>query len=132
MSVLKSKTITISIERDPQAVYDFVSNPANLPKWAKMFCQSIEVIGQDWVATTPQGPVKIGFAPRNEWGILDHSVSPSPEVEILVPMRVVENGEGSEVIFTLFRQPGMSDLSLKNDAAWVERDLAELKRVLEK
>lgn len=46
-------------------------------------------------------------------------------------MRVVANGSGSEVIFTLFRQPGMSDEQVTEDAAWVERDLGTLKNILE-
>jgi hypothetical protein len=46
-------------------------------------------------------------------------------------MRVIANGEGSEVLFTLFRTAGMSDAQFAADAQWVERDLAELKRFLE-
>jgi len=39
--VFKSKTFSLSIQADPKAVYDFVSNPQNLPKWATAFCKSI-------------------------------------------------------------------------------------------
>jgi hypothetical protein len=52
-------------------------------------------------------------------------------VEVYIPMRVVANGEGSEVIFTLFRTPGMSDESLERDIDWVTGDLATLKELLE-
>jgi len=38
--------------------------------------------------------------------------------EIYTPMRIVENGEGAEVLFTLFRQPGMSDEKFAADANW--------------
>jgi hypothetical protein len=46
-------------------------------------------------------------------------------------MRVVSNGEGSEVIFTLFRTPGMTDEILERDIRWVTGDLATLKDLLE-
>ena len=47
------------------------------------------------------------------------------------PMRVVPNGAGSLVTFTLFRQEGMSDADFERDAARVQSDLKALKRVVE-
>jgi hypothetical protein len=46
-------------------------------------------------------------------------------------MRVVPRGKGSEIIFTLFRQPDMSDEKFAEDAKWVEKDLKRLKGLLE-
>lgn len=46
-------------------------------------------------------------------------------------MRVVPNRSGSEVIFTLFRAPEMSEEVFAEDAALVEHDLRQLKKVLE-
>lgn len=40
-------------------------------------------------------------------------------------------GEGSEVLFTLFQLPGMSDEQFAKDAAMVEADLRMLKTVME-
>jgi hypothetical protein len=112
-------------------VYGFVSNPGNLPRWATAFCKSVSRSNGDWIVETPQGPVKIRFADKNEYGILDHYVSPAPSVEIFVPMRVVANGSGSEVLFTLFHSPGMSEEAFAADAGMVERDLRGLKSRLE-
>ena len=47
-------------------------------------------------------------------------------------MRVVRNGEGSEFVFTLIRQPGMSDAQLAKDKAAVENYLKTLKDLLER
>lgn len=47
-------------------------------------------------------------------------------------MRVFPNNHGSEVIFTLYRQAGMSDQKFADDAGSVERDLNKLKTLLEK
>jgi len=46
-------------------------------------------------------------------------------------MRVVANGAGSEVSFTLFELPGMTAAKFDEDACMVERDLRALKKVLE-
>jgi len=47
-------------------------------------------------------------------------------------MRVVPNRDGSEFIFTLIRQPGMSDAQFAKDKAAVEIDLKTLKDLLER
>src|SRR3546814_3197503 len=118
-------------DRPFDAVHDFLSAPENFPKWAAGLGQSIRKADDDWIAETPHGPVRVRFTDRNPFGVLDHTVIPAPGVEIYVPMRVVPNGAGSEVTLTLFRQPGMSDEKFAEDAAWVERELAALKRLLE-
>ena len=100
-----SRTLSVSINCDPKQVYEFVSNGANLSRWATAFCKSVKPSKDGWLVETPQGPVTLRLVPKNVLGVLDHYVSPLPGVEVFVPMRVVPNGEGSEVTFTLFRRP---------------------------
>jgi hypothetical protein len=47
-------------------------------------------------------------------------------------MRVFPNNAGSELVFTLYRRPDMSDQEFAADAKAVEKDLAKLKTLLEK
>jgi hypothetical protein len=44
-------------------------------------------------------------------------------LEIYIPMRVIPNGSDCELIFTLFRLPGISDEKFAADAEWVMRNL---------
>ena len=129
--LLETRLISISIARDPRDVYDFVSNPVNLPRWASGIGASIKNINGEWVADAPNGPVKVRFVPRNDLGVLDHYVTVAPGVEVYVPLRVIPNGSGSELTFTLFRQPDMTDQKFKEDAEWVLRDVTKLKEILE-
>jgi hypothetical protein len=46
-------------------------------------------------------------------------------------LRVVSNGSGAEVMFTLLRQPGISKEQFDSDADWVQKDLIALKKRLE-
>jgi hypothetical protein len=129
--LLKTRLISIFIAREPSEVYDFVSNPANLPRWASGLGTSIKNVEGKWIADTPNGPIEIRFASRNDLGVLDHYVTVAPDVVIYVPMRVVPKGSGSELTLTLFRQPDMTDQKFKEDAEWVLRDLSKLKDILE-
>jgi len=94
-------------------------------------CRSVRKADGGWIVETPGGPMRIRFVGQNEFGILDHYVTPTPGLEIFSPMRVVPNGSGSEVIFTVFRLPNMSDEQYAEDVGLVERDLRTLKSILE-
>lgn len=125
--------ISVSINRRPSDVYEFASDPRNLPRWAAGLTRSdVKKEGDEWVADSPVGKVKIRFAKKNPYGVLDHDVTLESGVTVRNPMRVVPNGDGSEFIFTLIRQPGMSDEQFAEDKATVEKDLRTLKELLER
>jgi hypothetical protein len=131
MTMLRSRTISISINRDPKTVYEFVSNLENLPRWASMAFRSIKQLNGEWIVETPQGSAKVSLTERNRFGVLDHYVKTSTGIEVFVPMRVVQNGEGSEVIFTLFQTVDISDERFAEDIRMVEQDLKHLKSIME-
>jgi hypothetical protein len=124
-------TISVSIQRTAGDVYAFVSDPANLPQWAPGLCRSIVPLGDVWIAESPTGPVTVQFIERNAFGVLDHLVTLPSGDEVYVPMRVVTNGEASELLFTLFRREGMSDAEVEADVGAVKADLLRLKAILE-
>lgn len=132
MTSASSSSLHITIHRSPDQVYAFVSNPANLPQWATAFCKSIRPSGNGWIIDTPDGEVGLRFEEPNTLGVLDHYVRLAPDIEIYVPMRVLKNGTDSEVIFTLFRLPGMSDADYERDRGMVQKDLEMLKTVMER
>lgn len=125
--------LSIYIDRAPSDVYEFASDPRNLPQWAAGLARSEVTRADDaWVVEAPFGKVTIRFAPKNALGVMDHDVEPESGVTVHNPMRVVPNGEGSEFIFTLFRQAGMSDEQFAADRRAVEADLRTLKELLER
>ena len=73
----------------------------------------------------------MSFVPANEYGVLDHTVELAPDQEIRVPMRVIPNGEGSELIFTVIREVGGIDDEFEQDVSTVRKDLETLKNLLE-
>ena len=106
----------MTIERPAGEVYAFVSDPKNLAAWASGLSAA----------------VKVRFVERNPFGVLDHYVRVDSGPEVYMPMRVFPNGEGAEVLITVFRQPGVSDEKFAEDTHWVRRDLEALKTLLEK
>ncbi|WP_433022371.1 SRPBCC family protein [Kribbella sp. CA-294648] len=126
-----SRHLSTYIDRPVKDVYSYASDPANLPAWAPGLCSSIEQVGGDWVAESPMGKIVVKFAEGNEYGVLDHDVTlPSGET-FYNPMRVIADGEGCEVVFTLRRRPEVTDDDFARDLNAVQADLRALKKVIE-
>jgi len=75
--------------------------------------------------------VRIRFAPQNDFGVMDHDVELASGLVVHNPMRVMPCGKGSEFVFSLFRQPEMTDEQFAADGLAVEADLQRLKDLLE-
>ncbi len=132
MTTFPAKNISISMNRPSRDVYEFASNPQNLPQWAAGLADAtLRKSGNEWTTNSPMGQVKIKFVEKNPYGVIDHDVTlPSGEV-VHNPLRVVKNSAGSEVIFTLFKRPQMTDEEFNNDCDLVKKDLQKLKSILE-
>jgi hypothetical protein len=126
------RIITTSIARDWREVCAFVGTPENLPQWAAGLASGVRKDGADLIAESPVGPVRVRFVPANDFGVLDHTVTLPDGGEVYVPLRVVANGGGAEVMFTLYQLAHMSEANLARDADMVERDLSTLKGLMER
>jgi hypothetical protein len=125
------RNVVVSIRRPPSEVYRFISNGENVPRWAQGLGDTIRREGDEWVAEGPIGKVRVRFVPTNDLGVADHDVVlPNGETNHN-PLRVIPNGSGSTVIFTLLRDPQRSEQDFNQDAQAVERDLQRLKQLLE-
>lgn len=131
MTTLAANIIHISIERDWRDVYAFMAKPEKMPLWASGLSSGLTRDGDDWIAPGPLGNARVRFAPDNAFGVVDHLVMLENGLKLQNALRVVPNGDGAEVMFTLLRQADMSDEQFAGDAEWVAKDLAALKSILE-
>lgn len=120
--MLESQTLSVTVGRQWKDVYEAIWRPENFPQWAS---------GLSDLPRGAIGTVRIRFTEHNPFGVMDHYVDTGKGSVVYVPMRVIANGEGAEVLLTLFRQPDMSDQQFTADAEWVKRDLRALKSLLE-
>jgi hypothetical protein len=66
----ESRHISEWIDRPADEVYDYASDPANLPHWAPGLGSSVENVDERWFVESSMGRVAFAFAPHNEYGIL--------------------------------------------------------------
>jgi hypothetical protein len=129
---VESHTITVRIDRPFDKVYEFLVDPANWNQWAFGLGKNIRRSHGGWIADSGGGVATVQFTPRNNFGVVDHTVIRPSGQRVYVPMRLIANSSGCELLFTLFREPNMSDAQFASDSGFVQRDLDGLKALLEK
>lgn len=122
-STYESMILTVCMDCLTQQVFDYVHDPAILPRWATAFDRSAHRLAGGWMIDTVSEPAMIYCTPDNEFGVVDHRLRTAAGDEIHVPMRRIAHGTGSEVQFALFRLPGTSDEQFAADAMRVRKDL---------
>ncbi|WP_282851743.1 GNAT family N-acetyltransferase [Gulosibacter sediminis] len=127
----ESRHLSEIVHASPRAVWNFASDPDNLPRWAAGLAQApVRRRGEQLVVDSPMGEVTVEFVGANDLGVLDHVVTlPSGEAA-LNPLRVLEHPAGAELVFTV-RQRDMTVAEFDRDCAAVAADLARLRTLVE-
>lgn len=133
MIMLPARTYSVSIKREWRGLYEEIWRPETFPQWAAGLSESaLRQEGERWIANGAEGQIAIVFTPHNAFGVMDHVVSMEGVPNIHVPLRIVQNGKGAEVMLTLFRQPDMTEERFSADAKLIMRDLRALKAMAER
>ena len=131
MMHMQSRHVSTIIRRSPEDVYEYAVDPDNLPRWAAGLTDApITRDGDALVTDSPMGRIRMTFAPRNEFGVLDHWVTLPSGERTYNPFRVIAHPDGTEAIFTL-RQLNASEEEFARDASLVAADLERLRGILE-
>jgi hypothetical protein len=131
--VHQSIHVGTTIDRPAGDVYDYASDPMNLSSWAAGLAQQdVQLVSGQWVVDSPMGRIVVAFAARNDFGVLDHDVTLPGGDTVRNPMRVIPNGDGCDVVFTVRRRAGMSETDFAADVEAVTADLAALRTLMER
>jgi hypothetical protein len=128
----ETRHLAVWIDRPASAVYAYASDPANVPSWAPGLTTRIEQVGGTWFIDMGGERAAFAFAEPNPFGVLDHTVTMPSGESFHNPMRAVPAGDDAcEVVFTMRRQPGVTDEDWARDMGLVQADLERLKRLVE-
>ena len=111
-NTLRSKTLTASLPGDPRKTYDWISQTENLPRW----CGSI----------TRSAPTH--FIREDRLLLLD-IVLTLGSVKLMMAIRLLANGDGSEIVMTLIQPLGLSDADFDVFIRGAENALIELQNI---
>ena len=133
MATLETHTVTVTIDAPLATVAADLADPTTHHLWATEFFAGPVRPGEpgEFVAPVPMmgGEVRHRIDADVERGILDLYFAPSgAPFGPPIPVRLVPNGDGVDVLWTLARFPGVSDQAWQQGLASMTRELQALKR----
>ena len=126
-SLLTAHTRSISIAASPRAVFDLVTDPAALPRWAPGVAGAVRVDGDDWILENDQGETRLTVHASRDHGTFDLLVAENQGVFT----RVLPNGAGSEYQFTMLFPAELGDDAIGEQLKTVEAELAAVRALCE-
>ncbi|MCI4671823.1 MAG: hypothetical protein MRZ79_27015 [Bacteroidia bacterium] len=99
-------TQSISIKRDYESAFNYISDPLNQKEWAINFIQEIRSTEEGLFALTPFGETPIRMKSDIDTGLIDILMGDGKNP---TPTRLIKNGEGCEYIFSLRKPVNMPE-----------------------
>ncbi len=132
MSTLETATVTMTIEAPPESVSTDLADPSSHLEWAtEFFSGPAEDQGDGtWRMNVPRmgGPVLMRIDGDTTQGVIDMYLAPvGVPFGAPLPVRVVPNGDGCDVLFTLAKFQNQSDHKWAAGLQSMKRELRNLK-----
>lgn len=137
MAVLTTATVTVSIDAPFEAVVADLADASAHPMWATEFFEGPARPGDsegEVLVNVPMmgGEARMRVDAQPESGVVDLYLAPArAPYGPPIPVRVVRNADGADVLFTLARLPGTEDDAWTRGLASLGTELANLKERLE-
>ena len=128
---MRTDTQSITIAVPAGRTFAFVSDPANLPRWAIGFAKGIRRSDDGWIVQTGQGEMPIRIEADRRSGVVDFHMEVAPAVEVDARSRVLPVGDCSEYVFTQHQNEGMTDEVFEAQVRALSHELVALKALLE-
>ena len=128
-SLRRSETRTISIRAAPSDVFDLLSDASAFPRWAPAFAPAIRPDGDHWIVERDGSETRIAVRASRVYGTVDIVRAEEPRSGAFT--RVLPNGEGSELLFTLFFPAGTDEEAVVAQMTTVEHELEAVRSLCE-
>jgi hypothetical protein len=125
----RAETRTISIAAPPESVLQLLGEPRMLPNWAPAFAQAVEPGDPDWLINPGLDQFRIRVRVSAEHGTVD--LLDPRDLRRGAHMRVLSNGDGSELLFTLVFPVMADEKSIGQQMTTVEAELRAVRDLCE-
>lgn len=126
-SAIKSVDIQAPFER----AFGFLANPMNWPLYAVVNLRSVRPGENGWFTMVIKfGEGQIRVNPVKALGIIDHDWR-DPQASWTVPGRIVANGDGVTVMYTIFQPPVMTAEQFDQAMKEMDVEMNKLREILE-
>ncbi len=132
MATFETRTLTVTIDAPLQAVAEDLANPATHPAWATDFfaSQATPLAGGEVRVDVPMmgGAARMMISADVDRGLIDIYIAPAEgPYGPPLPVRIIPNGDGVDVLWTLARLPGLPQRAWEAALASMEGELGRLR-----
>lgn len=132
MPTFTTATVSVTIDAPPARVSAELADPTTHPEWAtEFFAGPVTAAGDgEYHVTVPRmgGDTRMWVDADVAGGRIDLYLAPAgAPFGPPLPIRVIPNGDGCDVLFTLSRFPDVPDAAWEEGLASMKRELANLK-----
>jgi hypothetical protein len=96
------RTLTLSVPASREAVFHYLANIENLPRWAPEFCSGVALSRHGWFALTALGELFLELEADEHTGVIDLRAGAETEPVWLLPMRVLASPSGGTLLSVVF------------------------------
>ena len=105
---MQVRTYALSVDASRDAVFNFLADIENLPKWATGFGERLELRYSGWWAYTSRGEMIVEAEADDRTGVIDLRIGPSVDKLENFPLRVLAlSGTRTLVSFSLIQPPDL-------------------------
>jgi cold-inducible RNA-binding protein len=123
-----AKTLTASLPGNARDLFTRISDPDNLPQWHPSFCRSLRRENGSLLVESPRGTVPVHFVRDDHSLVLDIVVLVAEGIKLTHAIRLLPNGEGSEIVWTLVKPEGITDSVFHEQLRWAGNALHALRK----
>lgn len=117
--------VTVPAGRDQ--VFGFLADVENLPRWAKQFCDRLEISRHGWHAFTACGDLFLELESDAHTGVIDIRVGDEVEPLAAIPLRIWARPDGATLVSChLVQAPGQDAVAFARQRDALAAGLAGL------
>ena len=126
---MRSETVTTVLSAPREAVFDYVAEIENLPKWATEFARELRREGDDYKVVNGLGEFYFDVRADPATGVIDMFAGPTKDQMAVFPTRAVALPDGRTAFsFTMFQAPDMPDELFEAQHRSLQREFANIER----
>ena len=130
---MRSATVTTVLRAPQPEVFAYMSDIAHLPRWATEFARALRREGDDYKVVNGLGEFFFAIEADPASGVIDMFAGPTKDTMAVFPTRAVALPDGRTAYsFTMFQTPGVPDELFDAQHASLQREFANIERILDR
>ncbi|MGH2970016.1 MAG: hypothetical protein ACRDK0_13280 [Solirubrobacteraceae bacterium] len=127
---MRNATVTTVLDAPQRAVFDYMANIENVPRWATEFARELKRDDDGYAVVNGLGEFRFEIRADADTGVIDMFAGPDRDRMAVFPTRAVELPDGRTAYsFTMFQGADMPDELFEAQYASLKREFANIEAV---